>query len=143
MTESTASSPTTARPRAWLTDSPRRMDLLSAGTLLVLAAVTSTAPGVDLSATELTVAVAGSVIQSAALLFRRRAPLVVLAVSVAVLVVTAVVTGDPVASELGVAFAALRRRDATPTCRDLGNVGGRPRGGIRDLPGEAAATRRR
>ena len=105
MTESTASSPTTARPRAWLTASPRLMDLLSAGVLLVLAAVTSTAPGVDLSATELTVAVAGSVIQSAALLFRRRAPLVVLAVSVAVLVVTAVVTGDPVASELGVAFA--------------------------------------
>ncbi|HSO70196.1 MAG TPA: sensor histidine kinase [Arachnia sp.] len=105
MTEPTASGPTTARPRTWLTTSPRRMDLLSAGALLALAAVTSTAPGVDLSATELAVAVAGSVIQSAALLFRRRAPLVVLGVSVAVLVVTAVVTGDPVASELGVAFA--------------------------------------
>lgn len=91
--------------RAWWTDDPHRMDRLAAGVLLVLAAVTVTGPGPELTTTEQAVAAAGSLVQAVSLLARRRAPVVVLSVTVAVLVVTAAVAGDPVAAEMGVAFA--------------------------------------
>ncbi len=105
-TASTAS-PATARPvRVWWTADPRRADRWASGALLALAAVTITGPGVGLSAAEQVVAAAGALVQAGALLTaRRRAPVVVLAVSVAVLVLTSAVVGDPVATEVGVAFA--------------------------------------
>jgi signal transduction histidine kinase len=93
------------RLRSWWTDDPRRMDRLAAGVLLLLAAVTVTGPGPELTTTGQAVAAAGSLVQAVSLLARRRAPVVVLAVTVAVLVVTAAVVGDPVAAEMGVAFA--------------------------------------
>lgn len=93
------------RLRSWWTADPRRMDRLAAGVLLLLAAVTVTGPGPELTTTGQTVAAAGSLVQAASLLARRRAPVAVLAATVAVLVVTATVAGDPVAAEMGVAFA--------------------------------------
>lgn len=104
-----SASPSTSIPshrvRAWWTDDPRRMDRLAAGVLLVLAAMTVTGPGPELTTAGQAVAAAGSLVQAVSLLARRRAPVVVLAVTVAVLVVTAAVAGDPVAAEMGVAFA--------------------------------------
>lgn len=94
-----------SRLRAWWTQDPRRMDRLAAAVLLVLAAVTITGPGPGLTTEGHAVAAAGSLVQAASLLARRRAPVVVLAATVAVLVVTAAVAGDPVAAEMGVAFA--------------------------------------
>ncbi len=84
---------------------PRTVDGLVAGSVLLIAALTLTNPGVELSRAQQLTAAAAAAIQAGALLCRRSHPLAVLAVTTAALVATVAVTGDPVAADIGVAFA--------------------------------------
>lgn len=110
-----AASTSSQRFRAWL-GSPVTSARIAAGALLAMSALTLTNPGVALTGTGMAVAGVGSVVQAVAMFWRRSAAAAVLAVATAVLVVTVVATGDPVAAELGVAFAvyavAVSRRAA-------------------------------
>ncbi|MFI7573998.1 sensor histidine kinase [Micromonospora sp. NPDC049497] len=91
--------------REWFTADRRRGDWAAAICLLAVAALTMTGPGTDLTATDQVVAGTGSLVQAAVLLVRRRLPLFTLAASTAVLVATVAIIGDPIATEVGVAFA--------------------------------------
>lgn len=106
--ESGDTMPRTGLQQVWtwvLARDDARMDGLI-GTLLLLAtALTLASPGVELSGPETAVAVSGSLVQALVLAGRRRAPVLVLAACTVVLVITVVLTGDPVAAELGVLFA--------------------------------------
>lgn len=102
---SPSSTATFARLRGWWVDSPRRMDAVVSSSLLAIAALTVTGPGVVLTPMGQAVAALASIAQAAALLGRRKAPVAVLVVAVVALVGTVSITGDPVASEVGVAFA--------------------------------------
>lgn len=84
---------------------PRLADGLVTTTLLVIAALTLTDRRLELSALHLVLAMAGTFLQAGALLYRRRHPLMVLAVTAAVLLVTVAGTGDSVAADVGVVFA--------------------------------------
>lgn len=98
---------------AWLQERDGRTDVALGALLLTLTAATLAMPEVDLSAAEAAFAVFASVGQATVVAIRRHAPVLVLAACTALMVLTVVVSGDPVASEfgvlLGVYAVALRR----------------------------------
>lgn len=89
---------------AWL-KRPGTSDGVVTGTVLLIAALTLINPGVELARPQQLMAAVGAVIQAGALLFRRSHPVPVLAITTAALLATAAATGDPVAADIGVAFA--------------------------------------
>lgn len=103
-----------AGPWKWITN-PRTVDGIVAGSVLLIAAITLTNPGVELTQPQQVLALIGSLIQAGALLLRRRRPITVLVVTTVALIGTVATTGDPIAADIAVAFALYAVASRQPT----------------------------
>lgn len=103
-----------AGPGKWFAN-PRTVDGIVAGSVLLIAAITLINPGVELTRPQQTLALIGSLIQAGALLFRRQRPVTVLIVTTVVLMGTVATIADPVAADIGVAFALYAVAAQRPT----------------------------
>ncbi|SDY79575.1 sensor histidine kinase [Tessaracoccus flavus] len=130
--------------RAWLRR-PAHVDWVVAAVSLLLSMISLAVTAVPLAGWHVAIVATAAAAQSAALLRRRRAPVAVLAIGTALLVLTTVFAGDPVATELPVSFmmyAVAAHRPARTTWASVaavvGAVGATYVFTLRPLPTSAA-----